>query len=99
MICSALAGERATDIAATVTVSGDKYEVRTGKPDQPGYLLMTGVRQSDGRLHMTGNGISGMQKFRGNPFKAEFDGKMIGERYEAAGLLGRRECTLKMARK
>lgn len=99
IICSAFAGERAQDIAASVTVSGDKYEVRTGKPDQPGYLLMTGVRQPDGRLHLTGSGISGMQKFRGSAYRAEFDGKMAGERYEAAGLLGRRECTMKIARK
>jgi hypothetical protein len=55
--------------------------------------------QPDGRLRLSGGGLSRHEKFRGKPYQAAFDGKLSGERYEGNGRLGRRDCALMMARK
>ncbi len=46
-----------------------------------------------------GTGISRVKPYTGQPFLAQFDGKLAGERYEGKGRLGNRDCTLQMARK
>jgi len=95
LVCAPLAGESSRTIVATVTVVGDKFELRKGKPDQPGWLLMSGVPQADGTLHLSGTGISGKSKL----FETVFDGKLSGGRFEGKGQLGRRDCSLTMARR
>ena len=93
----------ATGVSRTFTVSvaaaGDRFEVRTGKPDEPGWLSMSGTRQMDGKLQFRGTGISRVKPYTGQPFLAQVDGKLAGERYEGKGRLGNRDCTLQMARK
>ncbi|MGH8675388.1 MAG: adenylate/guanylate cyclase domain-containing protein [Burkholderiales bacterium] len=98
MVCVALGSEGAREWPMAVTVSGDRVEVRGGKSGQPGWLEMAGVRKTDSTLRLTGAGLSGMKEYLGQSFKAEFDGKFSGERYQGKGRLGTRECTLTMAR-
>ena len=99
MACAALASESARNWAASVIIDGDKVQVRTGKPNEPGWLDMTGVRKADGALRLAGTGLSGMKEYLGRPFQAEFDGRISAERYVGKGKLGTRECTLTIARK
>ncbi len=84
---------------AAVSASGAAFEVRTGKPGEPRSLQMSGVRQADGRLQLTGSGISGLQEFYNKPYAATMDGRFSGERYEGRGKLGARDCALSIARK
>jgi class 3 adenylate cyclase len=97
--CAAFEGEAARTFTAMVTIAGETFELQSGKRDQPGWLQMNGVPQADGRLQLSGNGLSRHEKYRGKPYAAVFDGKLAGERYEGNGRLGKRDCALVMARK
>ncbi|MGQ0749971.1 MAG: adenylate/guanylate cyclase domain-containing protein [Betaproteobacteria bacterium] len=97
--CAAFEGEQARTFAAAVVVVGAGFELQVGKPDQPGWLQMRGVPQADGRLLLAGSGLSRHESYRGKPYKAAFDGKVSGDRYDGHGRLGRRDCALTMARK
>jgi hypothetical protein len=97
--CVALASETAREWGASVFITGDKVDVRTGKPNEPGWLQMTGARKSDGALRLSGSGISGMKEYLGTTYQGEFDGRFSGERYTGSGKLGTRICTLTIARK
>lgn len=97
--CAAFEGEQARTFTATVSVAGETFELRTGKRDQPGWLQVSGVPQADGRLRLSGSGLSRHENYRGKPYAATFEGKLSGERYEGNGRLGRRDCALTMARK
>ena len=99
MACAALASEGAREWPMAVTVNGDKIEVRGGKSGQPGWLEMAGARKTDGTMRLAGAGLSNMKEYLGQSYKAEFDGKFSGERYQGKGRLGTRECTFTMARK
>ena len=99
MSCAALGSEGAREWPMAVSVHGDRIEVRGGKSGQPGWLEMAGVRQTDGTMRLAGAGLSGMKEYLGQSFKAEFDGKFAGERYQGKGRLGTRPCTFTMARK
>ena len=99
MACVAFSGEEARTFTVSVASANDKFEVRTGKPDEPGWLSMSGTRQADGKLQFRGTGISRVKPYTGQPFLANFDGKFAGERYEGKGRLGNRDCTIQMVRK
>jgi hypothetical protein len=99
MACVAFGSASAEEWQMVVAVRGDRVHARSGKSGEPGWLEMSGVRMPDGTMRLTGAGLSGMKEYRGNSFKADFDGKFSGERYAGKGKLGRRECTLTIARK
>jgi class 3 adenylate cyclase len=99
MACAALGSEGAREWPMAVAMNGDHVAVRGGRPGQPGWLEMAGVRKADGIMRLTGAGLSGMKEYLGHSFKADFDGKFAGERYQGKGKLGTRECTFTMARK
>src|SRR5436190_6059445 len=99
MACAALGSEGAREWSMAVAMNGEHVAVRGGKPGQPGWLEMAGVRKTDGTMRLAGAGLSGMKEYLGNSFKADFDGKFAGERYQGKGKLGTRECTFTMARK
>jgi len=84
---------------AMVAASGQTFELRYGKAGEQGSALMSGARQADGRMRITGKGISGMKEFRGQSYQIEFDGRFSGERYEGRGRTGERDCLLTIARK
>jgi len=84
---------------AAITVNGRKYDLRYGNPGEPGSAAMSGTRQADGRMRVTGKGISRMKEYYGHPFTLDFDGKFSGERYSSRGKSGARDCVLNIARR
>ena len=93
--CPGSAERRFRTFPAVVTVAGEKFELRKGETNQPGWTSVSGVRESDGRLLLSGEGISSS----GRRFKTAFDGRFSGERYEASGRLSGRDCTLSIVRR
>ncbi len=96
--CESFEGDNPFSSAIEVSVSGDAFVVERGVRDQPGHFLLRGTPDADGRLQLLGTGSSGMAKYRGTPYAAGFDGKFEGDRYQAPGRLGRRKCTISIAR-
>jgi len=82
-----------------VAVNGEEYRLSRGTPGQLRSLQMRGRRQPDGRMQVTGSGISGMKENEGQTYKAAFDGKFASDRYHARGKLGSRDCSLNIARR
>jgi class 3 adenylate cyclase len=77
-----------------LTSLGSAYELSSGKIGEPGSLLMKGVRQADGRLQLSGSGISSSAEFKGQAYKAFIDGKFSADRYVGRGTFGTRDCAL-----
>ena len=86
-------GDRPRRFDAIVIAAGDKFELRRRHPVQGGWTRMSGARDSDGRLRLSGEFVSS----RGKPTEVIFDGRFTAERYEAAGRFGSRDCTLSIA--
>jgi hypothetical protein len=97
--CAAQESVAPTTYQAAITVTGQKYELRYGTAGVPGSATMSGTREADGRMRVTGRGISRMTEFYGQPFTLDFDGKFSGERYSARGKSGARDCVLSIARR
>jgi hypothetical protein len=86
-------------LPVTVAVNGRAFDIRRGKPDAVPSLQMNGLREADGKMRVAGKGISGAKENLGQAYKAEFDGRFTGERYEGRGKLGSRDCALVITRK
>lgn len=97
--CGAQESAPPSTFPAAITASGPNFELRYGKAGEPGSAKMNGRRESDGRMRIAGNGISGMKEFYRQPYSVEFDGKFASDRYQARGKLGDRDCTLVIARR
>jgi hypothetical protein len=82
-----------------VRSAGNAFALAMGKAGQPGSLQMKGTRQADGRLLLSGSGISSLKEFDNKPYTAKLEGKFSGERYDGRGKLGTRDCSLIIARK
>ncbi len=98
LACDAIEGSHAYTSPLEVSVSGDAFVVQRGVPDQPGYLLLRGAPDANGRLQLLGTGISNWMRCNGCPYTAGFDGKLEGDRYQMPGRLGKRKCTISIAR-
>jgi tRNA A-37 threonylcarbamoyl transferase component Bud32 len=96
--CDALENTGPFTTAVSVALNDDVFVLERGKRDQPGYFILRGTPDPDGRLQLLGTGISGMANYRGKPFNAGFMGKFDGDRYEAPGRLGARQCVVSIAR-
>jgi class 3 adenylate cyclase len=97
--CAAQESTAPSTYQAAITVTGQRYELRYGTAGVPGSATMSGTREADGRMRVTGRGISRMKEFYGQPFTLDFDGKFSGERYTARGKSGSRDCALTIARR
>ena len=97
--CAAQESVPPSTFPAAISASGPNFELRYGTAGEPGSAKMNGRRESDGRMKITGSGISGMKEFYRQPYNVEFDGKFSSERYQARGTLGTRDCTLTIARR
>jgi hypothetical protein len=69
-----------------------------GSAGNVGYLGLSGRIADDDRLALAGQGISGIAKYRGQPYRARFEGRFSGRTFEGNGLLGTRVCTLTLQR-
>ena len=76
---------------AVATSTGESFELHTGKRGRPGWLQMTGTRNTDGTLKLTGSGIG---RTTGEPYPAMMEGKFGLERYQGRGTFGERDCSL-----
>ena len=98
MACDALEDTGAFNTQVVVTASDGMFVLERGVRDQPGDFMLRGTPDPDGRLQLLGTGISGMPKYRGKPYNAGFNGRFDGERYDAPGRLGSRNCVLSISR-
>jgi class 3 adenylate cyclase len=82
-----------------VVASGRQFDVRGGKPGQPGAVSMSGARQPDGSMRVAGKGIASSKEFFGQAYSVDFGGRFAGERFEGRGKFGTRDCALVIARR
>jgi predicted Ser/Thr protein kinase len=80
------------------TVKGGEFVVEGGEPGRPGHNLARGRPGDDGNLVLSGTGIPLAQGSRGKPYQVLFEGRFAGDRFLMKGRLGRRACTLVLAR-
>lgn len=82
------------------SVTDDKFNVEHGEHGKPGSFQLSGTAEPDGRLQLTGGGFVAGSGRRPSvqPYKAAFDGKFAGGRYEGAGQLGAQECAVTISR-
>jgi class 3 adenylate cyclase len=97
--CAALGAVPPASFAAQATLEGDVMQVRAGRPGEPGSLQMTGTRQPDGRLLLSGSGLSGLAEQRGKAYSAAIRGRFAEQHFRGRGTLGTRDCALTIARK
>jgi len=69
-----------------------------GTSGAPGYMTLSGQIAADDLLILAGGGISSIAKYRGQPFRARFEGRFDGRRYEGIGRVGLRDCKLTLQR-
>lgn len=80
------------------TATGGNLIVSHGQPGQPGYMTVRGRPSDDGNLVLAGKIVSGAARYRGQEGPAYFEGQFDGERFVLKGRIGRRACTLVLAR-
>jgi len=98
--CRAFGARPAFASSIPFSVTDDAFSVQHGEQGKPGSFALSGNPEPDGRLQLAGDGIApgGGRRATGQPYKAAFDGKFSGERYQGAGQLGAQECTLAISR-
>jgi len=69
-----------------------------GRQGEPGFNTLSGRVADDDRLLLAGHGISGLAKYRGQPYRSRFQGQFSSGRFEMNGTLGRRPCTITLQR-
>lgn len=97
--CAGFASVPPVSYPALVAVNGDTYVLRRGRKGEPGEVSLSGVRQPDGTLRLTGSGIAGRGPARGKPFPILVEGRFTDDTFEGRGMLGKRDCALKIARR
>lgn len=97
--CDRIGSLQPGSFGASVSAKGQAFEVGVGRPGEPGSLQLSGTREADGRLLLSGSGISGLEEFRGKGYAASIDGRFSGDRFQGRGKLGARDCALTIARK
>ncbi len=89
--------ERKFDFRASVTNA--EFSLLHGQPGQPGFLALRGTPDAEGRLVLFGHGLTGKRSGHpGKPVRARFKGRIEAERYEGAGVWGKRHCTATLSR-
>lgn len=98
--CRAFGGRPAFASSIPLSVTDNTFNVQHGEQGKPGSFELSGIPRPDGQLQLAGDGIApgGGRRATGQPYKAEFDGRFAGERYQGAGQLGAQECTLAISR-
>jgi class 3 adenylate cyclase len=99
--CRAFTGRPAFSSSIQFSVTDGTFSLQHGQSGAPGSFQVSGSPAPDGRLQLAGDGqttVSGRRQKTGQPYKATFDGKFRGERYEGAGQLGAQECAMTISR-
>jgi len=79
-------------------IRGGQVSTQFGTSGAPGYMTLSGQIAADDLLILAGGGISSIAKYRGQPFRARFEGRFDGRRYEGIGRVGLRDCKLTLQR-
>ena len=81
-------------------MTDNTFTLRHGEPGQPGSFELSGAPGPDGQLQLAGDGLApgSGRRAAAQPYKAAFDARFGGERFEGAGQLGAQDCTLVMTR-
>ena len=100
MKCRAFGARPAFTSSIPLSVTDDTFNVQQGEQGKPGSFALSGTPGPDGRLQLSGDGIApgGSRRTPGQPYKAAFDGRFAGDRYEGAGQLGAQDCSLAISR-
>jgi serine/threonine protein kinase len=85
-------------IETRAEIRDGEVSAQWGRAGNIGYIGLTGRIADDDRVALTGQGISGVAKYRGQPYRARFEGRFSGRTFEGNGLLGSRVCTLTLQR-
>jgi hypothetical protein len=85
-------------IETRAEIRGGEVSAQWGSAGNVGYIGLSGRITDDDRLALAGQGISGIAKYRGQPYRARFEGRFSGRTFEGNGLLGARVCTLTLQR-
>jgi class 3 adenylate cyclase len=97
ILCPSIDNFPERNLTVPVAVENGLYLLAHGASSAPGSLTLKGRLTADGTLQFRGAGITG--KLGGvKPYPARLQAKPVGDRYEGAGRLGRRECTLAITR-
>jgi class 3 adenylate cyclase len=98
--CRAFGARPAFASSIPLSVTENTFNVQQGEQGKPGSFALSGTPGPDGQLQLAGDGIApgGGRRAPGQPYKAAFDGRFAGERFEGAGQLGAQECTLAISR-
>ncbi|HTO47629.1 MAG TPA: serine/threonine-protein kinase [Burkholderiales bacterium] len=96
--CEAFEGNQPFTDRVNVAVQDDAFVLERGAREQPGWFSLRGTPDATGNLQLLGTGVSGLANYRGKPYAASFAGRLEGDRYDGRGLLGRRNCTISIAR-
>lgn len=95
--CHAFENRRAYNRDVRFSVTDDVFLIQYGERDEPGSFRLHGIAEPDGRIKLIGGGVAGEAR-QVRRYAGEFDGKFIGERYEAAGYMGSYKCDLTISR-
>ena len=98
--CRAFGARPAFASSIPFSVTDNAFSVQHGEQGKPGSFALSGNPEPDGRLQLAGDGVAagGGRRAPAQPYKATFDGRFSGERYQGAGQLGAQECTLAISR-
>lgn len=97
--CRAFGGRPAFASSIPLSVTDNTFNVQQGDQGKPGSFTFSGTPDADGRLQLSGDGVApGGRRGAGQPYKAAFEGRFAGERFEGTGQLGAQECKLAISR-
>jgi serine/threonine protein kinase len=96
--CDPWEGAPSVAVDSRAEIRGGEVAVGWGRQGEPGYNAMSGRIADDDQLVLAGQGISGLAKYRGQPYRIRLQGRFSNGRYEGTGTLGRRPCTLTLQR-
>jgi hypothetical protein len=80
------------------TVSGGEFVLGSGTAGQPGYNSARGIPSEDGSLVLSGTGIAKSRRSGRQQYPVLFEGRLNDDRFVLKGRLGKRPCTLVLAR-
>ncbi len=101
MSCRQFAQRPGFNVTIPVSVTDGSFTLQRGQAGAPESFRLSGSPEASGRLLLAGDGIAGSANRRqksGQPYKATFDGRFEGQRYQGKGQLGAQDCTLAIAR-
>jgi hypothetical protein len=98
--CRAFGARPAFASRIPISVTDNTFNLKQGESGKPGSFEVSGTPGPDGQLQLAGDGIApgSGRRAPGQPYKAAFDARYGGGRFEGQGQLGAQDCTLAILR-